>query len=291
MPRTSEHIPAAPFVRWVNEQIAMYGDRALANDTCLSSKSVYRYKTSVDGEGQPTDSYPVDQVENVLNLAGYYLWDLYPDLAGEDSEIVEGWCSVCEEVVGIDKEQRCLWCSTPTSHPMSRAERAIRAGTVCPQCGGRKSPGGAYRCRSCYGQPTPPDNRVKTKLPCPICGGPKPNASAMRCAKCYRGLHLDTGKRKPMGHHLKKITEPQLLESWELYNEHGFSVREVVEMLDHSYTTTHAAEHAVIMAWRARGFKTRGQGETRKIVEERRRYVGRLPVGNRSGKMVRAKAR
>lgn len=289
MGRKYAHLPAAPFVELLHREEQLIGTAALATDIEVDERTLYRYRHSLDGDGRPTDSFPKDHIENALWKLRVELADLYPDLEGDDAEIVEGWCSVCEEIVGIDKEQRCLWCCTPAGKPMSRRERAQRAGTICSDCGGKKSAGGALICRPCYDKdPHPvPSNKIKTAKPCPLCGGPKAS-HAMRCVKCYRGLRLDTGKRKPM--HMVKITDDDLMLAWELYDEHGHSVREVTEFLDHDYASQHAAEHAILMAWRARGLHTRPQGETRQIVEARWRYVrGQLPAGKRSGSMGRAK--
>lgn len=283
-----DHLPAKPFAERLRREESVRGAEALSADLKVNIRTIWRFKNMVDGDGNPTDSFPRDLIENNLHLLGLHLWDLYPDLTGDDAEVVEGYCTVCRENVGIDEEQRCLWCGSPASRPSSRRERAIRRGTVCPQCGGPKSNNGALICRACFGKPIPPDNTQKTQEPCPLCGGPKPNPRAMRCVKCFRANHLDTGVRRPNG--LERLTEEELELGWELYEEHGFSVREVVEILEPDYPTAHCAEHSIIMAWRARGKTMRTPGESKRIAEARKRYM-KLPTGNRSGSIGRAKAR
>jgi hypothetical protein len=123
MPKAEEHVPAEPFVRWLNQRLAVLAKRsrgdvnmaviALARECGWAHSSsdggvrrLYRFRkqrrsTSRGGIKQDieTTTFPRDTVEEALFAAGVAFEDLYPEIAEREAVVLEpeGWCPDCRE--------------------------------------------------------------------------------------------------------------------------------------------------------------------------------------------------
>lgn len=128
MPRTADTVPAQPFVDWINrEATRLRADHTLLGDsqdevsvnTILAerlgttSRSVYRYLRSLDGESRPTTLYERKIIESLLDHTGVRLWEIYPDLDQSRPLEQPAYCTACRETV-TPIAGRCPWCEGPT---------------------------------------------------------------------------------------------------------------------------------------------------------------------------------
>lgn len=128
MSRGRRDTPALPFVNWLNRELYERelhdeNEEFLAADLGVTTRTIYRYKNSLDGNGDPTDYFHRAPVEDMLHRAGVEPWELgarYAAIFGREAEVHEGFCSRCDETVLTDAERRCLWCETMTTKAMGR---------------------------------------------------------------------------------------------------------------------------------------------------------------------------
>lgn len=279
MRRHRETLPIDPLAAWIEEreQTVDHGD--LARHLGVNPRTLWRWKNRRDGNGDPTDVVIRQYVEDALHRAGYAPWDVWPELAEEVVEIRRGWCSRCEEVVSADADHRCLWCGGPIAREMSKAERIVRAHTICPSCRGEKARG-ALRCRPCSvaARPRhrdgtfPPGDPAATVC---ACGGPKSHG-AVRCWSCFVAKGGQTGAARPDSRRPEKMSEEQLQLARDLYDG-GLSVRKVAAILhpNTGYSSEASCAQAIFDLFKTRGWKLRDRAAA--VAQENRERVADLP--------------
>jgi hypothetical protein len=307
----SAYLPAKPFADWVKRQEVLLGSKALCTDLGVDPRVVYGWKNQVTTEGEKVKRQPREVVEDALHALDKNIWDLYPDEVPED-EVVEGYCTRCEERVPVDGQRQCLWCDTLTSHPMTKAERDSFVSATCPGCGGHK---GQYskRCRPCatearHGQRKGPRKRGKggkylkepgsgKQFVCPSCGGKKANTSRV-CIQCFRGMAV--GRRQRMSGS-NRVRPDQLRLAHELYEVHGLPMPEVVDHIEHGYKSRVSAVSTLYRMFERRRWHLRTKSEATYLAIARNGWLGvrspvdnlrnrrKLPTGNRSGSIGHAK--
>jgi hypothetical protein len=134
MAHAGEHIPAAPFIAWLEDQIdkirrddtlrdsecmkEVPAERILADRLGVAPRIFYRYRRGLISGSRngikgdyPTETFTRASVENMLDRVGKALADLYPDL-DEDIELEPDLpCPTCREVV-TPLGGCCPWCDT-----------------------------------------------------------------------------------------------------------------------------------------------------------------------------------
>lgn len=217
-------------------------------------------------------------VEAALDNLDLFLWEVYDD---------EGFCTHCDQRVNTQPDGRCLICGTRTARAMSRRERGVRLGLVCPKCDGPKSRG-ALRCRDCNraivvagrrgaegrivaSRFEPEDYRCS-------CGNKK-QPSARSCWSCYAAAGSHTGRRNAKGDHtLQKISEEVLAEAYEMYKD-GLSLRKVAAaVFDRTtYASPRSAAVGIGEAFARRGWPRRGREEAVVAMNKNRAKERGLP--------------
>lgn len=158
-----EPIPAGPFIAWLNdkleklatdETLVLSGLEAadvptmtiLGDQLGISERAVYRYKNSLSSVGEPTDTFPRNRVEDMLDAADVRFEDVYPDIAAaEDVELEpEAFCTSCRDIV-TPISGACPWCDRPVIEQVptlmfcSRCDKMQRPAIdgACWRCGGK----------------------------------------------------------------------------------------------------------------------------------------------------------
>jgi hypothetical protein len=147
-----DRVPAGPFVAWLNREIDKPGQSqdTLASHLGVEVRSVYRWKNSLDGEGDHTDTYARRVVEDVLDQVDNVTFaDLYPEIAAaEDLDLEpDGYCGSCHEVV-TPIAGSCPWCDRPVALEVPERMFCKREDTTsfpaldgnCWRCGGELRP-------------------------------------------------------------------------------------------------------------------------------------------------------
>lgn len=148
-PEYEDRVPAGPFAAAINREVGRLGDQDVAYRLRVDVRTVFRYKTSLDAEGRPTDNYARKQVEDVLERLDLSFADLYPEIAATDDIPLEpeAFCGSCHEVV-TPLHGACPWCDgavtdeLPKSLYCKREKRlSYAAGDgLCWRCGGHLTP-------------------------------------------------------------------------------------------------------------------------------------------------------
>jgi hypothetical protein len=163
MPRDyGEPIPAAPFVAVLNREL----ERLATNDTFrldenaqeppavqllafrlgVAQRTVYRYLRSLDGEGQPTDTYARNPVEDALERLEVPFADVYPEIAATEDRPLEpdAYCTSCHEVV-TPIDGCCPWCDRPV-------QKKVPGRMFCPREDRMSFPANDGNCWRCGGE-------------------------------------------------------------------------------------------------------------------------------------------
>lgn len=159
-----EHIPAAPFVAVINAELerlaqldVFRGDdqsqvpaqRMLADRVGVAERTLYRYKNSLDGDSNPTETYARNPVEDALDRLDMRFEDVYPEIAAADDVDLEAdaYCVSCHEVV-TPINGACPWCDRSTTAEIPKrmyCEREDKTSFAavdgnCWRCGGELRP-------------------------------------------------------------------------------------------------------------------------------------------------------
>lgn len=121
--RSTELVPAEPFVRWLKDQMArLEKDQtirlhenyprppivdALARRLGVHPRALYRYLRGWKSDGEPTDTFQLRRVGAMLEHAGVALWEVYPE-AAEITLEPDVWCYRCQEMV-TPIDGKCPW--------------------------------------------------------------------------------------------------------------------------------------------------------------------------------------
>ena len=152
MPRTKDVLPARPFIDWLKErqerhlnvdlnapgEMGVPTKESFARSLGVSERFVKRYLR------EHTGAYVERRaVEDVLAHVGVGIWELYPELADEHSDIRDRYCSSCRDRVTTGPDELCPWCERPTE------PREGRVRHYCPRCDRSVIPAHDRTCWRC----------------------------------------------------------------------------------------------------------------------------------------------
>ena len=255
-------VPLSIWIQHAEERLRREHDgatRVLAARMGVSEAKVADWRDQVNSDGVPMFSWPAVTVEDALHEAGVFLWEVFgPGFREEPRPGQHGWCSRCVEEVPATGKGRCLWCDAPIASVDDPALFRVYRGTVCPDCGGKKSVN-AWRCRGCEKGRPRRVHPIRSRI-CPGCGRAK-SYRAKRCAECYRASGHHTGMRIAKGNRLRNITPELLEEARQLYETPMSMAAVVTEIFERTeYRTRATAEKALFHAFEARGWPVRPRG-------------------------------
>lgn len=163
-------IPATPFIAWLDAELERLrrdtglaehtgqggvfqtgATKALAQRLGISERGLLRYRSGLNSLNQPTDTFPRNLVEDMLDRVGVGMWEVYPDLEAQEPLLEDAYCRSCHETVTpIDGDNGpiCPWCDRTVTYDIPQrgycaTEEAMRFPAVdgnCWRCGGVLSP-------------------------------------------------------------------------------------------------------------------------------------------------------
>ncbi len=245
-----EPVDAAPFVAWLERQIAhITADETLWRTTSGGS-ALPPDATKILGErlgvhedwlrkGAWTRSGQLERatVEDALDRAGVAWFDVFPDDAPDEIE-PDGFCGRCHEVV-TPISGACPWCESPVAGAEGRERRHC---ATCARMVHPRDDGTCWRCGSATAAGAP-------YAPCACgCGTERPQFDPQgRPAKYVRGhaprsLERQTGvvEVEPFAAYLEeRLRNLDVLQA--LAREHGISRDDVVAVLERREPTVKRA--------------------------------------------------
>lgn len=134
----SVRVPAAPLIEWLEARLerlardtTVHSEQTrnrpqpaviLAKELGVSRRRLFNYLRGLDSYGQPTDTFRLQRVIEILEAVDVPLYEVYPDLVEVELE-PDIWCHRCQEhVTPIDG--KCPW------HMLYRQRHRERKGLI-----------------------------------------------------------------------------------------------------------------------------------------------------------------